>query len=115
MKTMLYEVWHFTDIATMDEAYRFPQKAIARWLHHPEQFVKVAEVEASDLGHVWEIAQNVNDSWTKRPEVKWSKSHEIRSTSVGDVVVQNGKAWLVIWEGFSEIPDRSSEARTLRE
>src|SRR5438046_6344377 len=35
-----YEIWHSTDIATMDEAYRFPQKVIARWLQYPEQFVK---------------------------------------------------------------------------
>ena len=111
---MLYEIWHFTDIATMDEAYRFPQKAIARWLHHREQFEKVAEVEASDLGHVWDIAQNVNNSWTKRPEVKWSKGKELRSTSVGDILILNGKAWLVVWEGFTEIPESRSEAAKLR-
>src|SRR2546429_2946066 len=110
MKTMLYEIWHFNTPELLPEGYLHPERAISRWLNNHENYIKVAEVEGSDLDMVWDITQNKEDSWTKRPEVKWSKSHEIRSTSVGDVLVRNGKAWLVAWEGFSEIPERISLA-----
>src|SRR5437016_14032895 len=92
-----FEVWHFSTPELLSEGYLHPDRAIARWLNNHEKYRKVAEVEANDLDTVWGITQNKNGSWTKRPEIKWSKSHEIRSTSVGDVLVQNGKAWLVAW------------------
>ena len=103
MKMMTFEVWHFSTPELLSEGYLHPDRVIVRWLNNHEKYRKVAEVEASDLDTVWGITQNKDDSWTKRPEIKWSKSHEIRSTSVGDVLVQNGKAWLVAWEGFLEM------------
>jgi hypothetical protein len=47
--------------------------------------------------------------------VKWCKEKEHRSTSVGDVIVQNGKAWLVSWMGFTEIVEQKAKPQPLRE
>ncbi len=104
-----FEVWHFSTPEQIQEGYVQPQKAIARWLNNHEQYRKVADVEASSLEEVWDITQNVNDAWTKSPRVVWSKSQEVRSTSVGDVIVQNGKAYLVAWEGFLAIGERKAK------
>jgi hypothetical protein len=103
----IFEVWHFNNWELSPEGYLHPDRAIARWHNKHEQYIKVAEVEARNLGQVWGITQNGAETWTKRPEIKWRKSHDMRSTSVGDVLVQNGKAWLVAWEGFAEIPEQT--------
>ena len=104
-----FEVWHFITPEQIGEGYLHPEKAIARWLNNHESYIKVAEVQASSLDDVWGITQNVNDSWTKSPGVVWSKSQEVRSTSVGDVIVQNGKAYLVAWVGFIAIAERRAK------
>ncbi len=97
-----FEVWHFNTLEQITEGYSHPDRAIARWLNNHEQYIKVADVTARDLDEVWDITQNVNDSWIKNPNVIWSKSHDLRSTSVGDVLVHDGKAWLVSWRGFTK-------------
>ena len=100
-----FEVWHFNTPEQITEGYSHPDRAIARWLNNHEQYRKVADVTARDLDEVWGITQNVNDSWTRNPNVIWSKSHMLRSTSVGDVFVQNDKAWLVAQKGFKAIAE----------
>jgi len=107
----MFEVWHFRTPELLPEGYVHPDRAISRWLNNHEQYVKVAEVEATSLENVWGFTQNGNALWTKRPEITWSTSHELRSTSVGDVLVQNGKAWLVAWQGFLEIADHQEKSK----
>jgi hypothetical protein len=104
-----FAVWHFSTPEHIVEGYVHPETAIARWLNNHEKYIKVAEVEASSLDDVWGITQNVNHVWTKSPRVVWSKSQELRSTSVGDVIIQNGKAYLVAWEGFIAIVERKAK------
>jgi hypothetical protein len=105
----IFEVWHFRTPEQIVEGYMHPENAIARWLNNHETYRKVAEVEASSLEDVWRITQNVNLAWTKNPHVVWSKSQEVRSTAVGDVLVQNGKAYLVAWKGFIAIVERKAK------
>ena len=107
-----FEVQYFSTLEQIIESYLHPDRAIFRWLNNHEQYIKVADVTVRDLGEVWDIAQNINGSWTKNLNVIWSKSHMLRSTSVGDVFVQNDKAWLVAQKGFKAIAE--PKAKPLR-
>jgi hypothetical protein len=98
-----FEVWHISNPELITEGYFYPDGCIARWLNNYENYIMVAEVAASNLEEVVDITQNGKDIWTKSPHVLWRKSHDLRSTAVGDVLVHNGKAWLVTWRGFTKI------------
>ena len=98
-----FEVWHISKPELITEGYLYPDGLIAHWLNNHENYIKVAEIAATSLEFVWDITQNIDNSWTKNPQVIWSKSHDLRSTSVGDVIVSNGNAWLVTWQGFTKI------------
>lgn len=51
-------------------------------------YVKVAEVEAEDLGRVWTLTNSVERPWTENAEVVPERpGARLRSTSIGDVVV----------------------------
>ena len=41
--------------------------------------------------------------WTSNPEVLWHDEGEVRSTSAGDVIVVDGRAWMVMAQGWKEI------------
>jgi hypothetical protein len=103
LPSQTFEVWHISNRELITEGYLYPDGCIARWLNNYENYIMVAEVAASSLEEVFDMTQNVEDTWTKNPHVLWSKSHDLRSTSVGDVLVHNGKAWLVAWQGFTKI------------
>src|SRR6266566_3200059 len=103
MKMTTFEIWHLrTSELFLLKEYSYTDRALSCWLNNRKNYIKVAEVEARDLDEVWDITQNRGDSWAKKSAVKWSKSHKLESTSVGDVIVHNGKAWLYLWEGFME-------------
>lgn len=67
----------------------------------PDDYEKVAEVKTAypemdetllSLEMVFALTQNKNSSWTENKDVVWAKSNQLRSTSVGDVIVMpNGK------------------------
>ena len=107
-----FDVWHISNKERITEGYLNPDGCIARWLNNYEDYIMVALVEASGLEEVVAMTQNVTKSWTKNKHVLWSKSHDLRSTSVGDVLVHNGKAWLVAQKGFKAIAE--PKAKPLR-
>lgn len=51
----------------------------------PTNFRHVATVEVEDVGQVFQVTNHIDSNWTENPEVLWSASKQIRSTSVGDV------------------------------
>ena len=104
-----FDVWHINNREHITEGYLNPDGCIARWINNYEDYIMVAVVEASGLEKVWDITQNVTKSWTKNKHVLWSKSHDLRSTSVGDVLVHNGKAWLVAQNGFKAIAEPKAQ------
>jgi len=67
-------------------------------------FEKVAEVETLKLDSVFQITNHNNGAWQSNPEVRWFKGGQVRSTSIGDVVVdgdgQNHRCAFCGWESF---------------
>ena len=97
-----YAIYHARDplqMALFDPA----QWATDRDSH----YCRVAEVEISPedpLNRIFRLTNHFDEkAWVSNPEVVWFDTHmPIRSTSVGDVIVneQAGQAWMVIPFGF---------------
>jgi hypothetical protein len=72
-------------------------------LSFPNNYEVVAIVESETIDSVFHLTNNIDDSWTKNKEV-CAVRPSIRSTSVGDVVVDsNGKRFLCMSAGWKEI------------
>jgi hypothetical protein len=86
----------------------------------PEQVVqadyfKVADVRADDLEEVFCLTNHVGEApWWQHPQVKPVASQPAyRSTSVGDVVQQGRRMWLVKDMGYAEITWMNGEGRAI--
>jgi len=79
---MRYEVWHSKELKT----FMSPKPSF------PEDYEQVAEVECVDEEDVFRATNHIDSDWTKNPEVKLRRNNPCRSTSVGDVIVdENGR------------------------
>ena len=68
-----------------------------------KNFEEVATVECKDLEHVFQVTNHNDHDWTTNKEVL-SCNATVRSTSVGDIVVDSdGKKWIVMGCGWKEI------------
>jgi len=66
-------------------------------------FCQVAEVEVKAFEEVFRVTNHIEDSWTKNPEVTVLMGVDHRSTSVGDVVVdEDGKHYRCEFVGWNE-------------
>ena len=67
---------------------------------------KVATVRAADLSEAFEVTQNGEEiAWIKKPGVQTEELAEsCRSTSVGDLFVVDGQAYIVQGLGFGALP-----------
>ncbi len=72
-------------------------------------YIKAAEVKVpkgknlgQSLSYAYEMTQNLENSWTDNPGVV-CKTTRSRSSDVGDVMVVNGKAYMVASMGFKEV------------
>lgn len=64
----------------------------------------VANVEVNSIDEVFRVTNHIDSEWFKNPEVTWHRSNNERSTSVGDIVVdENGKAFHCDMAGWGEI------------
>lgn len=92
---MTFEVWHDdhpTFMATHDRAMRWPT-----------DFTHVATVEAPALGAVFQLTNHIDAAWTENTGVTAHVGRP-RSTSVGDVVVdENREAWICAMVGWEKI------------
>ena len=61
-------------------------------------YTKVAEVVADDLNHVFEVG-NIG------PEDRIERLAKMHSVSVGDILVDNEGAWLVMPVGYREVDE----------
>jgi hypothetical protein len=97
-----YAIYHALDLLQMF-FYDETQWATDRESHYR----RIAEVEVSSedpLNRIFRLTNHFDEkAWMSNPEVVWFDTHMlIRSTSVGDVIVneQAGQAWMVIPFGF---------------
>lgn len=63
---------------------------------------KVAEVDTDDLDEAYRLTNNIDQSWTLNEGVS-SVAPELRSTSVGDVLLSNGEYLMVDTFGFKKL------------
>jgi len=71
-----------------------------------------AIVKAENLEKVYEVTNNIEDLWTKNPEIQQVLTDSRRSLSVGDLVhdLDENKFYVVLSFGFDEISDEEYEA-----
>jgi hypothetical protein len=94
---MLFEIYHADEMATYTDA---KEKAAA----FPQGYSKVAVVEARDLCDTYRITNHIDAAWYDNPEVVELLNDQARSTSVGDVVVDEaGRAHLCACFGWEEL------------
>lgn len=72
----------------------------------------VATVKTDDLEEAFRLTNNIDDIWTKNPEVT-SHTSRPRSTSVGDVMLKDlnclGGAWYVVESlGFRQLTEEEA-------
>lgn len=71
---------------------------------HKHDYKMVATVECGSLGEVFRLTNHINHSWTENEGV-FAVSEKVRSTSVGDVVIDEGGNLFVCascgWEQLS--------------
>lgn len=100
---------HFV-LTTGFERKRQLEVAKAAWDQHYE---KVAEVMTDSPNLAYRLTQNIDTSWSMEPDHRVSlkaplhvvdgKTYGRKSSSVGDVFVRDGQAFLVSAVGFQEI------------
>jgi hypothetical protein len=76
-ETMKYEVWHAKE----------PTFGFGDQPKFPEEYEMVAVVDCKDEEDVFEKTNHITHDWTQNPEVIRRAKKSLRSTSVGDVLV----------------------------
>ena len=99
---MRYEVWHSKEITSfLDPKPTFP-----------EDYNMVAEVECEDEEDVFRATNHIDSDWTKNPEVIVCRKNPCRSTSVGDVIVDEDGVALYCapcgWEDMGKVIEETS-------
>jgi len=97
---MIYRVFHHQP-GTL--GFMFPGQ-----LQFPEDYDQVADVEGDDLDQVYRLTQNLDgEDWTSGPRVSNVQITEARSSSVGDMFVdEDGRLWQVDfigWKGMGSV------------
>jgi len=97
---MKYEIWHDQD----------PRFGFGERPEFPAAYTKVAVVESDDLDDVFRITNHIDHDWTTNPEVQWHQPGGCRSTSVGDIVVdENGTAYYCANAGWDKLDDEADQ------
>lgn len=97
---MLFTVLHAKEFEPMFKAEEILAKA-----KDPKKFNLVATVKSDTLGDVFRITNHIDHNWEDNPEVAILFKAGNRSTSVGDLVVENdsGKIWACMPSGWEEV------------
>lgn len=94
---MRYTIWHARNPTFQNYKVSDPQ--------FPIGYEKVAEVDCISPEHVFQTTQHINASWQTNQEVVKLFKQQVRSTSVGDMVVDAaGKKFYCQMCGWFEIP-----------
>jgi hypothetical protein len=78
-------------------------------------YVLVAIVDTTDFDFAYRVTNNIDSSWSMQPDTRVTVKQPLssrngqtvghRSTSIGDVLVQEGKRNVVSLFGFTEVPE----------
>ena len=68
----------------------------------PEAYEKVAIIEADSVDDAFRLTNHIDSDWRTNPEVVESFKDRVRSTSVGDVVVDGDKKYYCEPVGWKE-------------
>ena len=69
-----------------------------------ENYVKVAEVDTTDLDEVFRLTNNLDSPWILNKEVMWHTEQPFRSTSIGDVVTDGaGCVFRCVFAGWEKL------------
>jgi hypothetical protein len=68
-------------------------------------FTLVAEVDSENLEEIFELTNHIEHSWTQNKKVTVIANNSVRSTSVGDLVLINGKYFVCKDTGWSVTTD----------
>jgi hypothetical protein len=96
-KTNTWLVYHKTGRTTL-----FQLKP-SLWKERDKDYQLVALVEADSLEEVYALTNHIDRDRRENALVKSMATQPPRSTSVGDVIVQGDKAWLVERTGFRRL------------
>lgn len=96
-KSNTWLVYHNIDETTMFQ----PDPEL--WKERDKHYHLVALVEADSPEEVYQLTNHIDGDWRENAVVKSMSLQPPRSTSVGDVLVQNTTAWLVDRSGFRRI------------
>lgn len=99
MRQKRYHVYHRIHMDLMIQLGRLPEQ-VAR-----SDYQQVAEVRAEDLEEVFTLTNHRSEKpWWQHPDVTPASSNPAyRSTSVGDVIQQGRKVWIVQNVGWVQV------------
>jgi hypothetical protein len=98
--TQRYAVYHVNNV------FETNLPPAMRWYAEKSRYyTHVADVVAP-LEQVFALTNHIDHPWPDNPEVVWHTTAQVRSTSVGDIMVsrESGQAWLVMPVGVQELP-----------
>jgi hypothetical protein len=75
------------------------------WKERERYYQLVAVVEAGTLEEVYRLTNHIDHDWRENALVRTLATTPPRSTSVGDVLVRDGQAWIVARVGFIPLDD----------
>lgn len=103
----MIQVWHTT-------LANFSAGIVGEPVPFPGGYVHVADVFTNELGEAFEATNTIDRAWWENDNVK-ALVGPTRSTSVGDVLVYNGRAFRCAGAGWKEItlPPTDDELRKL--
>jgi hypothetical protein len=91
---MKYSIWH-----AKNPTFGFGEKP-----KFPEEYENVALIGADSIDDVFRITNHIDSDWRMNPEVFESFKDRVRSTSVGDVVVdEEGTSFYCAPVGWTKI------------
>lgn len=107
---MRFEVYHATN----------PNFGMGKPKEFPKEYRHIATVRCKNLDDVFRVTNHVDRPWHENPDIKMVWKEVPRSTSVGDIVVdQDGNQWRVESVGWKHLnkmnlPKKDREANILR-
>jgi hypothetical protein len=105
----MIKVFHFPSALFRFVPHGSAEKQAAFALQHFTKYKHVADVDTASLEQAFRLTNSIDNHWSLNHGVKHYETS--RSTSVGDVMEQDGKFYVVASFGFTEIT-LDSEAAT---
>jgi hypothetical protein len=74
------------------------------WFSERDRYFTRVALIGAPLESIFALTNHFDTDWTQNAEIIWHATKQLRSTSIGDVIVSaRGQAWMVVPEGFKEL------------